>query len=225
MSPSEADGTDTTPHMSDAAQAALHDAQGVLQGLNLLGSTSDDNAAEGFMSAFSGPPQSVALIEAGATAMSKWWAAGLGTAVIGVWGAVRVFWGSQTDDSQRVLLWCAAIATAAAVLAIAAILAWDIRGRALAAAATIEARARVAEVIMQGIPHGTAAMTTGTPSAHLLALRTPLRFRLITRRASDEKGWHAVVVSTDGESAARYLLIKGSKQVWAGADELVYTPK
>lgn len=54
----------------------------LLEDLNLLGTEAETKEAEGFKAAFAGPPQSVAVIEAGATAAAKWWAAGLGAAAI-----------------------------------------------------------------------------------------------------------------------------------------------
>jgi hypothetical protein len=53
-----------------------------LQDLNLLGKSSEIAEAGGFTAAFTGPAQSVALIEAGATAAAKWWAGGLGASVM-----------------------------------------------------------------------------------------------------------------------------------------------
>ena len=67
----------------------------LLRKLNLLGIKDELDAATGFASAFTGPPQSVALIESGATAASKWWAAGLGTSVVATWGAVAKWMGGQ----------------------------------------------------------------------------------------------------------------------------------
>lgn len=55
----------------------LGPAKAFLQGLKLLGSDKEMDAAGNAAAAFTGPAQSVALIEAGATAASKWWATGL----------------------------------------------------------------------------------------------------------------------------------------------------
>lgn len=64
----------------------------LLEDLNLLGTEEEAKKAQGFKAAFAGPPQSVALIEAGATAAAKGWAAGLGAVVISLWGAVAKWW-------------------------------------------------------------------------------------------------------------------------------------
>src|SRR4029453_19243141 len=116
----------------------------LLEGLNLLPSKADLKTAEGFASAFKGPPESVSLIEAGATAANKWWAAGLGGGVIAAWTAVRGWWDGTIPATQPVALWVAAIVTAAAVLGIAYLLGSDVRGRAAVATETVRVRAAVA---------------------------------------------------------------------------------
>ncbi len=60
----------------------------LLEDLQLLGTKEQSDNASGFVAAFKGPPQSVALIEAGATAATKWWATGLGASIIAVWGSI-----------------------------------------------------------------------------------------------------------------------------------------
>jgi hypothetical protein len=85
----------------------------LLEDLNLLGSTDEESAADGFQAVFAGPPQSIALIEAGATAASKWWAAGLGASVIATWGSVVTWWGGQDTAIKVAVVGGAAIVTAA----------------------------------------------------------------------------------------------------------------
>jgi hypothetical protein len=65
-------------------------ARNLLEGLNLLGTREETEQAKGFTAAFTGPPQSVALIEAGATAAAKWWSAGLAALLIPLGRAWRV---------------------------------------------------------------------------------------------------------------------------------------
>ena len=72
----------------------------LLEDLNLLGTAQEDQDAQGFQAAFTGPPQSVAVIEAGATAAAKWWAAGLGAAVIATWSSVAVWWVNRKPASR-----------------------------------------------------------------------------------------------------------------------------
>jgi hypothetical protein len=125
-------------------------AKKVLHGLNLLPSQRKREDAEGFTAAFSGPPESVALIEAGATALGKWWSAGAGASVVAVWTGVARFYDSQPDPtSQRVLLWLAGIVSAALILAIAHVVNADLRSRAAVQVATVNARAEVARAVIE----------------------------------------------------------------------------
>jgi hypothetical protein len=122
--------------------------RGLLRNLRLLGAHEKDG--DGFLSTFTGPPQSVALIEAGATAVSKWWAAGLGAVVIAIWANVIGWWNAQASiDVKVVVIAGAAFVTGTIVLAIGHLLASDVRGRAAAAVANINARARVAEAMLE----------------------------------------------------------------------------
>lgn len=123
-------------------------AANLCRGLYLLGDQAEMEKA-GAAATFAGPPQSVALIEAGATALSKWWAAGLGGVIIATWSSVFGWYAGQPQPLKIVILWAAGIITAALVLAIAYILGSDIRSRARAAVATIEARSRIAEAFIR----------------------------------------------------------------------------
>jgi hypothetical protein len=67
-------------------------AEALLRGLYLLPRGDDLQKADGLGSVLHGPPQSVALIEAGATAAAKWWAAGLGASVLAAWGSLVTWW-------------------------------------------------------------------------------------------------------------------------------------
>jgi hypothetical protein len=91
-----------------------------------------------------GTPQSVALLEAGGTALSKWWATGIGAAAAASGPAVAAFWGGETPATHRMLIIALAVGFAAAVLAIGYIVGSDVRARSAAAVATINARAEVA---------------------------------------------------------------------------------
>ena len=77
----------------------------LLEDLNLLGTPAEEQAAAAFGAAVKGPPQSVALIEAGATAAAKGWASGLGALVAAAWAAVARWWPEEGIDVQ---VWCSA---------------------------------------------------------------------------------------------------------------------
>src|SRR4051794_15199134 len=151
----------TTDNGSAAAvrlpgDAVAHDGQDVaapaaaiLERLNVLPPQKELDDAGGPGTAFGGPPQSVAVIEATATALSKWWAVGLGVSITAAWGSVVGFWNTQQPPTQRMVLLTASIATAALALAIGYIVGSDVRGRAAATVATVEARARIAEAVIR----------------------------------------------------------------------------
>jgi hypothetical protein len=199
----------------------------LLEELFLLPTAAELKDARGVSSAFRSPPESVALIEAGATAATKWWAAGLGTAVVGGWAAVRGWWGGAAPTTQHIALWVGAIVTAAAVLGIAHLMASDVRGRAAVATETVRARASVAETFVRmaeqafGKP---ASRTGGSPTAapaadagvRLVALPF-LRVENVTKPGAEERGWRAVALLTDGADRVRYLVVKDTAHEWVDA--------
>ena len=190
----------------------------LLRGMNLLGTTADNKKADSFGATFSGPPASVALIEAGATAASKWWATGLAAGVAVAWGRVAVWWNGQNPASQRAVLLAAGIVTAAAVLGIAYLLGSDVRGRSIAAVATIEARARIAEAMVRTAQASAGAPTaTGTPSTQLVTLPEAFPVSHTAMPGANEAGWRAVAVLTDGNDIIKYLVIKGTAHEWVDA--------
>ena len=190
----------------------------LLRGMNLLGTTADNKKADSFRATISGPPASVALIEAGATAASKWWATGLAAGVAVAWGRVAVWWNGQNPDTQRAVLLAAGIVTAAAVLGIAYLLGSDVRGRSIAAVATIEARARIAEAMVRTAQASAGAPTaTGTPSTQLVTLPEAFPVSHTAMPGANEVGWRAVAVLTDGKDIIKYLVIKGTAHEWVDA--------
>jgi hypothetical protein len=124
----------------------------LLQGLSLLGNKDELTSASNLGAVFSGPPQSVAILEAGATAVTKWWSAALGTGITatGVVAAVKgsLFANTPLDWGRIVLVGEAAFVIAAMSLTIAIIVGSDIRGRATGAAAQVRARADVATAFL-----------------------------------------------------------------------------
>ena len=127
----------------------------LLYNLNLLPTRAD--LARAGQGTLSGPPQSVALIEAGATSVAKWWAAGAGVSFIGIWTAVKGFW-ADNGDLHAVMLWCAALTSAALILAIAHLLSSDVRGRADAMVETIRTRGEVARAMLEAARSTSAAV-------------------------------------------------------------------
>jgi hypothetical protein len=200
----------------------------LLQDLNLLGKDAEDQAATGFVSAFTGPPQSVAVIEAGATAAAKWWAAG-GAAAVGVlWGKLYYWWGSQPGHIQDVALWGAAIVTAAAVVAIGYLLASDVRGRAAASVAIVTARATVATSMICAVkacacpPGPRAAAGDAVAASTFHPLPNPVAVRNSAVPEANEPGWLAIGILRDASGNNSYLIVKGSDEDVQPASKLVF---
>ncbi len=134
-------GTTGTVAADEVVTKIELDTRSLLERLDLIGTPADQAAAAKAGAFFFGPANSVAIIESQATALSKWWSAGLGSGVVAAWGAVRVFWNTN-PPVHGVLLWGASIVSAALLLAIAIIVASDVLSRGRGAAATVQARAR-----------------------------------------------------------------------------------
>lgn len=192
----------------------------LLRALNLLGTPADTAGATGFKSAFTGPPQSVALIEAGATAATKWWATGLGTVVIAAWGSVAQWWPDQGTSIKVAVLAGAALVTAVLVAAIAYLIGSDVRGRAIATVSIIEARASVARAMIK------AAQAAYTPApaesaAEIIALPGSLKASLL--KGTDSDGWRVIAMERKSDGTIEYVVVKGSTQDTVPASQLVFS--
>jgi hypothetical protein len=196
----------------------------LLQALNLIGTDQDIEDAGKVTAIFSGPPQSVALIEAGATAASKWWSAGLGVTAIGLWTSVATFWSAQDTVTQRVVLAGASLFAAVVVLAIAHLLASDIRGRAAATVAVVQARAAVAHDMVS------AAQATYTPPIEapqqpsVTPLASQLKANFKRADGADEEGWLAVALVTAANGDRQYLIVKDDRDVVVPVEDLRFLP-
>lgn len=148
----------------------------LLQDLGIQGTPEDVQKAQQPSTAVQGGlPVSVSIIEAGATAASKGWAAvvaalGGGTAI---WAAVTNFWNGQAVQTRGTLVIGAAIVIAACTLGVAFIMYGDVRARGQGAAAQYAARSAIASEFLRGaaaITRATAATvattTTAAPAAN-----------------------------------------------------------
>lgn len=213
----------------------------LLQGLHMWETpTATTDSTTGLTGTFRSPPASVALIESTATALSKWWASGLGASVIAIWAGIGAWWLKQDRQVQGTVIWAAGIATGAAILAIGYILGSDLRGRSAAAVATIAARARVTEIMVRATQASQAApspsvsgvaqsantqvaATVQPPSlvGHMVALSPPVVVSWTARPALDETGWRALAMLF-APSAHQYFLVKDAVQEWVDAAEIVF---
>lgn len=123
-------------------QDVLDPLQKLLTGINVLGSSTDSTGG-----AFSTPAQSVAIIESGATSLTKWWtgAAGALGGATAIAAAVTRFWNGQQGGTRIALIATTGAVIAAVAIALAIIIASDVSGRAAGAVAVYEARRSVAE--------------------------------------------------------------------------------
>lgn len=184
----------------------------LLRGLSLLPKAGET------ASAFKGTPDSVAVIESGALALSKLWAAGLGASILALWSSIGGWWVAQDGPVKVGVLWAAALASAALALGLAYIVGSDVRGRAAATVATVEARAKVAKSFIREA----AALYTPTDApavAQIVAISPPLSMKWISRKGRDEKGWIASALRFQNDDA-EYWLSKDGVQQWVASSQV-----
>jgi hypothetical protein len=193
----------------------------LLEGLYLIGSPEDTEKAGDFSAAFKGPPQSVALIEAGATTATKLWAGGLSAAVAAGWVTVGAWWGDQAMAVQATVIGGAAFATAAVALAIGYLFGSDVRGRAASAVATINARAQVAVEMIQAAQevHERPDVPAGV---QFVPLPAGIRVTNTAEPAGNEANWLAVAIERRGDDKFKYLVVKGRDKKTVDDDTLVF---
>lgn len=192
----------------------------LLRELNLLPSPEDLKAASGFVAAFTGPPESVAVIEAGATAATKWSSAGLGAALAAVWAAVAGFWGGITDEVRVAVLLAGGLLSAAVVIAIGLLLSSDVRGRAAASVATIQARSLVAQAMT--VAAQKSARDDGATAVEVTALQPGLTARNHARPSADEDGWRVIALERSADGSIKYRLVKGSREALVSPPDLSF---
>lgn len=188
----------------------------LLRGLSLL---PKEGESAGALSAFTGTPDSVAVIESGATALSKMWAAGLGTAVAALWVRVATWWPDQDPDVQTTVLWAAAIATAALVAGLAYIVGSDVRGRAAAMVATVKARSEITQALIREAAALYKPEGGSEPAEQIVPISPPMSMKWIHRQSKDEGGWIASALRFRGDRTD-YWLSKGCVQKWVPSAEV-----
>ncbi len=191
----------------------------LLRRLNLLPLKSDLAQAGNPAAAVTGPPDSVAVIEAGLTAGAKGWSVVIGASSTGLAAAAVRFWGELGPANQPAALLAAGLAIAAGSLGIAYILGSDVRGRSAAMVATIEARRHVATVMLQQAQRSFEDSASKTRSA--LSLAAAMNVRNIGKSGSDEEGWTAISARADGDDL-EYLLIKGQTSEWVSSKKVSF---
>jgi len=123
----------------------------LLQDLHILASDDDSKKAGTAQSALTGPPQSVAIIEAGATAVTKGWSVAI--ALLGGAPALLVvfrgLWGGEHDAVRIAFVAGGALVLAAIAVSIGIISSGDVQARAVGSVAEYQARAEIASTFLQ----------------------------------------------------------------------------
>lgn len=138
------------PSAATGGDDLLPPIQEILRGLSIL-PTADDLKENSAKAALRGTPDSVSIIEAGGTALSKGYAvviAALGGSAA-VASGITGFWSGEGTGVRIALTAGTAALLAAAVLAIAIIVAADVGGRAAGAVAQYDARRQVAVSLLE----------------------------------------------------------------------------
>jgi hypothetical protein len=195
--------------------------QALLRGLGLLPDDEELKKAGKFTAAFTGPPDSVSIIEAGATAASKWWATAIGAGATAISTRIATLW-EKFDGPlpQAFALLSVGVVLGSAALGIAYLLASDVRGRASAMVATIEARRDVA-IEMAG--RAAAASGSRPPGTGLPTAIGPLDAENAREKGTTaESGWKAIAMreSADG---VQYLLVKEGRTEWIDASDVSFS--
>jgi len=202
--------------VSDGGDLSAPSAE-LLRDLSLLPTAADVAKAGEISSAFTGSPSSVAVIEAGATALAKAWAAGLGALVASAWGSIAIFW-TNYQAQRSVILWAVSIATAALVLAIGYIVGSDVRGRAAATVATYEARADVATAMLSAAREANKTRAAAVAEDwEVMALPIGLKVENAIEHGGNEQDWSALLLRSRGDKN-EYWLVKGKSHRWVDAE-------
>jgi hypothetical protein len=191
----------------------------LLDRLQLLPTDAELAQAGGLAAAIVGPPQSVAVIEANATALSKWWAVALGSVGVGAWPAVSLFLKDNTADHAMLIIGIAIVITSV-ILAIGYIVGSDVRGRAEASVATIQARQAVAETMVQTAQRAYSA-PPATNEPQLVALPTAMKVHNTKESGDAEQGWLAIALLREDDKT-KYLLVKAKDKRWVDEEDVLF---
>jgi len=202
----------------------------LLRALSLLPQEGDLTRAGGVGAAFAGPPESVSLIEAGATAASKWWAAGIAGSATVVAARIAQGWdslGRSGPWNQPFALLAVGVVLAAAVGGVAYLLGSDLRGRAAATVATIEARRTVAIAMVRQAGLSYRDVDDAAPAENAwsgLPIGLPgLGASNGTKQGQvAESGWKAIA-TRERDDKTEFLLVKGTESEWVASADVLFS--
>lgn len=199
-----------------AVGAADDDIEGptaeLLQKLSLLPiSPADLGKANGLAASFTGPPDSVAVIEAGATAAAKWWSVAIAGGAAASVTTIKLLWTGLGAANQPNALLGLGLVFGAAALGIAYLLGSDVRGRAAASVATIEARCSVAVAMLEE-----AGKAYRPAVSQMASIPLPgISVKNTAKAGADEDGWTTLAMRQNGDGI-EFFLVKGSSTEWVG---------
>lgn len=202
-------------------ETLLPPTKALLQGLSLLPTDQDLKDSNGLAPAFKGPPDSVAIIEAGATAASKWWATAIGISASAISARIATLWdGLDGPWVQPFALLSISIVLGSAAIGISYLLASDVRGRAAAMVSIIEARRDVAIKMAE---LASAASKGRTPATGTVTSIGPLKAKNPGKSGAEaEAGWTAIAMR-DTAAGIEYLLVKNETSEWKPAEKVGFT--
>lgn len=100
-------------------------------------------------------------------------------------------------------------------------LASDVRGRAAAAVATIEARAQVAVKMIEAA-RDVYEPALAASSVQLVPLPAAVKAKNTKEKASNEDGWLAVAMERQSDGSLEYVLVKGASEAHVKVSELQF---
>jgi hypothetical protein len=115
----------------------------------------------------------------------------------------------------------AALVTAAVVVAVGFLIASDVRGRAAASVAIVEARAALAETMIRAAQSAYEPAPMSSP-AQIIPLSNHIPVKYLAKGGSDEEGWLAVAMERGSDGGLKYIVVKESSEVRATASELEF---
>lgn len=183
----------------------------LLRNVNLLGKEAEE---DGFASTLEGSSTPVAVIESTTTALAKWWATGGSAALVVVWVWAANYWPNQDPATKRTIILSVAIFSAALVLAVGHLLSSDVRGRAVASAATFRARADIVDSVIR------ASLTDAT---HRVIPLPQLSHVGWIKGGDTRHDWVLLAVEGNSESGGpRFLIQRDTRHEWVSATEISF---
>ena len=192
----------------------------LLRWLNLL--PKDGESLGGASTVFGGPPDSVAVLEAGATAASKWWSVAIAGSSTAITGALVGLWeslGESHNWNQPVAIVALGLVLASGTIGITYLLGSDVRGRAAAMTSTIDARRDIATKMIQVSRDSYAASIVGAYTS--VPMSGVLDAENSKKHGVAEQDWKAVAARQKGDSL-EFLLVKGNEAEWVPAADVKF---